>query len=224
MIFLAVTMGFLAESLRENISDKEKEKEYISSFIDNLKKDTVDCAAVIRENQDKLDKLKKLIALSKANIRDTGVRRSLYRYTFQSVGFYSVFRSSDATMLQLKNSGGLRLIRKDHVADSIGQYDNEMKYIYAAETMYQNGTDAALLATQEILDYTVANDSTYEKGGRLAGALLPLLSDDDRKVRWMFNKIDYEIGATRNYLNNMRRRFPFMVRMIGYLQKEYDIE
>jgi hypothetical protein len=32
MIFLAVMLGFFAESLREHISDKSKEREYISSF------------------------------------------------------------------------------------------------------------------------------------------------------------------------------------------------
>jgi hypothetical protein len=33
MIFLAVTMGFFAESIRENISNHEREKEYISSYV-----------------------------------------------------------------------------------------------------------------------------------------------------------------------------------------------
>ncbi len=32
MIFLAVTLGFFAESLREHVSDNSKEKEYITSF------------------------------------------------------------------------------------------------------------------------------------------------------------------------------------------------
>jgi hypothetical protein len=32
MIFLAVTMGFFAESFRENIVNKEREKKYIESF------------------------------------------------------------------------------------------------------------------------------------------------------------------------------------------------
>jgi hypothetical protein len=29
MIFLAVTLGFIAENVRENLSDSSKEKEYI---------------------------------------------------------------------------------------------------------------------------------------------------------------------------------------------------
>lgn len=39
MIFLAVTLGFFAEGLRENISDHSKEKEYIVSIIQDMKKD-----------------------------------------------------------------------------------------------------------------------------------------------------------------------------------------
>jgi hypothetical protein len=32
MIFLAVTLGFFAESIREKIADKEKEREYITAM------------------------------------------------------------------------------------------------------------------------------------------------------------------------------------------------
>src|ERR1700683_5358243 len=40
MIFLAVTMGFFAENIREGISDKEKERKYMESMLVDLKKDT----------------------------------------------------------------------------------------------------------------------------------------------------------------------------------------
>src|SRR5450755_3242260 len=40
MIFLAVTMGFIAENLREHITNRSKEKEYIRAFIRNVQDDT----------------------------------------------------------------------------------------------------------------------------------------------------------------------------------------
>src|ERR1700753_3798685 len=40
MIFLAVTMGFFADSLREHITNNEKEKQVIASLVSDLKKDT----------------------------------------------------------------------------------------------------------------------------------------------------------------------------------------
>src|SRR5260221_11493643 len=40
MIFLAVTMGFFAESYREHLSDRTKEKEYIKSMVEDLETDS----------------------------------------------------------------------------------------------------------------------------------------------------------------------------------------
>src|SRR5450631_853148 len=68
MIFLAVTMGFLAESLRENLNDKEKEKEYISSLVHNLQQDTTNLKYTISDNEKKAAGLDSLIHLSFKNL------------------------------------------------------------------------------------------------------------------------------------------------------------
>src|SRR5579863_3092746 len=44
MIFLAVTMGFFAESFRESIVNHEKEEDYVKSMVDDLKADTAESA------------------------------------------------------------------------------------------------------------------------------------------------------------------------------------
>src|SRR3981081_1831306 len=50
MIFLAVTMGFFAENIREYFSEKRQEREYVQSMINDLKTDTANIAAYIKEN------------------------------------------------------------------------------------------------------------------------------------------------------------------------------
>jgi uncharacterized protein (UPF0248 family) len=40
MIFLAVTMGFFAESYRVYLNDRSKEKEYIISMVEDLETDS----------------------------------------------------------------------------------------------------------------------------------------------------------------------------------------
>ena len=37
MIFLAVSMGFIAENIRENIADREKAEVYMKSLISDIK-------------------------------------------------------------------------------------------------------------------------------------------------------------------------------------------
>src|SRR3978361_239314 len=126
MIFLAVSLGFVAESLRESLGDREKEKQYIESLIVNAAQDTANLKSAILENEEKLRGLDSVVDLSLKDPSTPGYRESLYMCSRNSVDFYSIFSSNDATMMQLKNSGGLRLIRRAHVADSIAKYDFEM--------------------------------------------------------------------------------------------------
>ena len=39
MIFLAVSLGFIAENIRETITDHEKEKNFIESFVEDMEAD-----------------------------------------------------------------------------------------------------------------------------------------------------------------------------------------
>src|SRR5512138_1796086 len=48
MLFLAVFCGFLAEYQLEHIIEKDREKQYITSMIEDLKTDTANLASVIR--------------------------------------------------------------------------------------------------------------------------------------------------------------------------------
>jgi hypothetical protein len=223
MIFLAVTMGFFAESLRENIADKEKEKEYIKSFVQNMKDDTASIANVLEENKMKIEKLQDVMSFSFKNLSDPVIRKLFYK-SCNFIGYYSVFKSNDATLQQLKNSGGLRLIKRKNVADSISFYDNMVKIIYAAEVYYSNTTDYGIKAVREVLDYSVTYDSSYIKNDSLSDKPLPFINNDPQKIKMLFNMVDYEIGAAKNYVTNIKQRLPFAIRLITFLEKEYNLK
>jgi hypothetical protein len=60
MIFIAVTMGFFAESIREKITDHAKEHEYIVSMIQDMRTDTVEINTAIALNKDRMQRLDSL--------------------------------------------------------------------------------------------------------------------------------------------------------------------
>src|SRR6202042_2106377 len=66
MIFLAVTMGFFAESLREHLVDIKKEKKYIVSLKEDLAIDTATLSSLIPMAQLQLEKLDSLCILLKS--------------------------------------------------------------------------------------------------------------------------------------------------------------
>src|SRR2546430_948566 len=61
MLFLAVFLGFLAENWREHIAETSREKEYVGSFIEDLKLDTASINANIVLRRNKINTLDSLI-------------------------------------------------------------------------------------------------------------------------------------------------------------------
>ena len=118
----------------------------------------------------------------------------------------------------------MRVIKKNHVADSIAKYDYEVKIIYSAEALYTEATAAGIAASRELLDYGLRYDSSYFKNDELTGKALPLLTDDIVQHRKFFNKIDYEKAATDNYIRNLQTRLPFLRSLILFLKKVYSLE
>ena len=66
MIFLAVTMGFIAEGLREHLADKSKEKEFMVSLKEDLISDTIQLHYILPASDIQYDNLDSLYFLLKA--------------------------------------------------------------------------------------------------------------------------------------------------------------
>ena len=218
MIFIAVTMGFFAEGVRENITANKKENEYVRSFVNDLAKDSLALSETILENQKKLNGLDSLLRLANVDLMVMGNRQRLYKYAAQSISFYSRFISNDATMMQLKNSGGLQYIRHHHAADSIAQYDQEMRSIYAAETPYSKSISDGLDAMTQLIVFNLPDSNQFRSNH------LPLLTNDPQKIAVFFNKVSMEEGWTHNYIVNMSKRMPAVNNLRQFLKTEYDMD
>ncbi len=223
MIFIAVTLSFFAESLREHINSKEKENEYIIGLINNLEQDEQDLNNTIQDNQRKLSGLDSLLSLASKDVSKPVNKQLLYKYS-RLVSFYSAFSSNDATMIQLENAGGLQYIRHDHIADSIARYDEVIRGINAAETPYAKAIDGAMDAMSQLLLFKVWHDTTYLRSKIFTNKDFPLLTNDPEKIDLFFNKIFIERGWTQNYLNNLQDKLPYTIRLIRILKKEYAVD
>ena len=224
MIFLAVTMGFFAESLRENINKNEKEHGYISSLVNDLKADTASINFAVTINKGKIRGLDSVLALSARDLNDPSARRSLYRYVGKYISEISAFDPNDATMKQLIISGGLQYIRHIHIADSIADYDQRVRSVGGAEAPYLKSIGDAMDATSEFLIFTIKRDSTTFADKVGTGEQFPLLTNDPQKKAIFFNKIYLEQGWTHNYVRYLEGTRFYTDRLIVLLKKEYDLE
>src|SRR5215831_6675005 len=125
MIFLAVMLGFFAESLREHISDQSKEREYISSLRQDLAADTVNINSFISGFTGRIYIYDTLIhsLQNPVNVPDGSEMYYLARLATRG----TVFGDINNTLTQLNSSGDFRLISSRVVVDNILIYENNIE-------------------------------------------------------------------------------------------------
>ena len=132
MIFLAVTLGFFAESLREHISDKGKEKEYLSSMVNELKYDTAQYSKTLK----KIYYVRPILDSLYENLHEAS------RFNYILLGKWNTpisetrlpYLPTMPTIQQLTSSGNLRLIENKVVLDKILEYQTFIQGSMKAET------------------------------------------------------------------------------------------
>ena len=123
MIFLAVSMGFIAESIREYYGDREREHLYIESFVRDLKADTASMKRYIFRNINKEKSIDTLMLISGSDLSKSENSKRFIEYFIKSTGIPKHLPNTSA-INQLKSTGSLRLLsHKKGVADSILKYD-----------------------------------------------------------------------------------------------------
>jgi hypothetical protein len=129
MLFLAVSASFYVENLREHYIEHKRERQYISLYMDDLKKDIFQLDSLIikrgeRENQ--IDSIHFILTSPDPDV----FGNQLYFYV-RYLPRPSLFINNDATLEQLKNSGNLRLISDQLVADTILAYERQLRFMEA---------------------------------------------------------------------------------------------
>ncbi len=136
MIFLAVTMGYFAENIRENYTEHERAEVYASSMLKDLEADTTQ----LRSYRDYFDYTSKkadtLMLLLAENDPKNITSGKLYWYGLFG-GAHRYFVPNDATLQQMKSSGTLRYFDKT-VANNVAKYDRFCRMMQTNEEMVRD--------------------------------------------------------------------------------------
>ena len=130
MLFLAVFCGFLAELQLEHYIEHQREKIYINHLKQDLTQDSLSLSAYIKTSEKRSEILDSLLdILINKEISSKG--NDLYYHARRLVRSPNHF-PADAAILQLKNSGNLRLIKNSNLVRKIGIYENQSRELINA--------------------------------------------------------------------------------------------
>lgn len=130
LIFLAVFLGFLADSLREENSEKEQAMDLARSFYDELRNDSI----AIRSKWDGRLKKEKAIEYLVSFLRDSNLYSTSKSLAINFIWATTartpvIFTPRTVVLEQLKNSGGLRYFHNQRLEDLVGDLSTEIRYI-----------------------------------------------------------------------------------------------
>ncbi|HWD89879.1 MAG TPA: hypothetical protein VG367_17225 [Mucilaginibacter sp.] len=195
MIFLAVFMGFIAETIREGISDRSKGHEYIRSFVQDLKSDTASFSHLEAFDKGKVAGLSKLTSCYDTITNSRGADGCVVPLV--KLASYNLnMNFTDGTLQQLKNAGGFRLLSKAD-RDSIDAYDHEVAaYKNFEGTWFQESQNVMRTEFIKLLNFKTL-DALFPDSGRWHAVRPALYPNNKVLVNEFFNELKLYEGSNK---------------------------
>lgn len=227
MIFIAVTLGFFAEQLREEYIEHKKATEYVHSFYEDLKTDTATLSDRINFETKKIAELNTLQSCYDSLLINQQPA-SLLNIIKNSLS-NNPFRMNKRTLSQLSNAGGYRLLNKED-ADSIISYAEKGDRLDNYQsTIYQQAQDNLRNALNDALDFTAYSnlygDVANNPSPDATEIKEPLFASTNKAVlnKYFIDLFQYlrVIVEHRNGLKGLNKKAAIQ---IGYFKKKYHLE
>ncbi len=160
MLFLAVSLGFMAENIREHQIEKQREIAYLQNVHKDLKLDLANIDSVMYQNSVRLNALDTFFSSMKNR---TLTNEDVYYYT-RNLGLRSTFESSHIGLDQIKSAGGLRMVKVDEIVSGIQEYERMLNSIDKLESVRERSLEQARFKMASVFDPLINYEMLTNQG------------------------------------------------------------
>jgi len=226
MLFLAVFLGFVAENIRENITEHNNEKQYMRSLLADLSADTVKLRAGIIAKKGRVKAIDSVFIFFNEHHGAKTISGMLFR-TIRRTQYDTRFTRNTITINQLKNAGGMRLIKNRMVSDSLSSYDftcdsyDIYNQYYIINGQIANRYIEKLANTEDLLPFFIANSG----GGirdNIPDSITIRINTDNLSDHLGFMML--EKSYARQEIRSFQQLLEKATNLITLIRKEYHLE
>jgi len=205
MLFVAVTLGFFAENIREHIAENEKKKELIKSVSTEFKRDLSQLGFHKEFSLNKIKVCDSLIEILKKD--PSQVDQQEYYRLFSNVVLYWHFIPNNRSRIDAESKGYFSIKENNELAQYISKYNF---FLFDLEDITNTFGRMSEKIGMEKLKYMVDAD-LYDKSIGFPAAQLP--------HKLGINKIDQEVNKEyRLFLTDSKIAFQIALYNIDSLQ------
>jgi len=200
MIFLAVTMGFFAENIREGITNHRKEKHYLQSLAEDIKSDRAQLVRYIQFKKNVMGYCDSLLfIISHTNVFKNS--NEFYNYS-REMARYVRYYPADRTIGQLKNAGNMQLITNWNLSNAIADYYSKNKFMEEIDQEMNDETTRYRRYLIDILDLSSYDQfnkpGSFMDNNQQTNGDPAFITNDPAKLKIIYN----EVFALKAFLFN----------------------
>ena len=229
MIFLAVTLGFFAENLREHIKNNNEITQDIRSVLSDLNSDVAHFNAILNTDEYSYTSADSLLSLLDGNISKTAQIYLLARAVTANVGSYY---ANSKTFDQMKASGVLKLIHPRDLLDSLALYYVTFQFLSAQDNLVKLTLDDVHKDNYLLFDNRIFSQMKvgFQNINKSYASIQPppghprLLSTDYKDVNRVALNYYYLAASERFDCILAERQKVLALRLITLIKKDYHLK
>jgi len=203
MLFLAVSLGFMAENIREHQIEKQREIAYLQNVHEDLKLDLINIDDVISSNTIRLQAMDTLFQLINNN---TITNEDVYYY-IRNLALRATFESSHVGLDQIKSAGGLRMVKNPEIISGIQEYERALDALNKLENVRERTLEQARFKMAVVFEPTISYEMLVKQGQGDMRFNRPqkadeILQKNKQAVKELLNLVTFGLNSNR-YLNSI---------------------
>ena len=226
MLFIAVTLGFFAENLREKQVEQHREISYLKNIHEDLQQDFIRVDSILASNNLRLRELDTLFQ----KINEERVENEDVYFYIRNLVLRATFENSHIGFDQIKSAGGFRMIKNQLIISGIQEYETQLNALEKLENLRERTLEQARFKMSIVFNPKI----TYQlmKTQHATGVMRfkrPEKADDilkkyPKQVDELFNILTVGLN-TNNYLNSYLLRLKATGKKLDAgIMKEYGNE
>jgi len=218
MIFIAVLMGFIAENIRESITEHKRASEFAESYYQDIKKDTAQINKAIRLSDHKMAAIDSAVTFLHLAPNAHGDTIIAYKSIIASVVL--PFEPSSGNLESIKTSGTIRNFKQKMIS-LMNEYDLQARAVIRRDEITQK------FITEQFLPYGLTKvnfESSYDimTSGKINHRLIFPADAKEREV--FINILSINKVFILRSVQEYRKLSDVAGKVLAELKNEYSLE
>jgi len=222
MLFLAVSLGFMAENIREHQIEKQREIAYLKNVHEDLKLDLINIDNVFNSNTIRLQAMDTLFKIINNN---TITNKDVYYY-IRNLALRATFESSHVGLDQIKSAGGLRMVKNPEIISGIQEYERALDALDKLENVRERTLEQARFKMAVVFEPSISYEMLVGQGQGIMRFNRPnkadaILQNNKQAVKELLNLVTFGLNSNKYLNTNLEKLKKIGQKLDSAIVKEY---